>query len=764
MSYELTGQIKNTWKDEKWNRYTYAIKDLDSNITENYVYWGNNEGNLKDGLDSLYELNITYDKVTNKKDDKEYTNNTIKSVNYGEIITDPTAINNLLTLRIKFTQSFAKKVVDTYGKNTIRVLLREPEKLQEIKHRGLKKELNKLETFTKHQGKSEISFFLTSYGIKSKYHDDVIEYYDSDLANLKESMYDMSICCNVPFDQCDAMALKNSYRHDDPNRLKAFVIHMYKKSNQEGKLYLSYDQIRFLSSKYTKISTETALKHLVQIEYDNIKYYTMEAIYKAEKKIKEFCDILRKKKPAVAIDFDETSMEYGSTSLTDVAQRNAIGTAVRNTLSIISGGPGTGKTYTIAQFSEVILVGNVLIYILAPTGAATERVKSSNDLLTIKNQKAIRIKTIHSFIGVNKRSATYGCKKCGNDNICRCKHRDQPIANLIDKYDEIIFVIDEMSMVSMDLFYNFIKIIKCNMSKIRLILIGDHNQLPSIEGGNVLRDLIQYGKIKYTVLSVPHRQKVVSNIYTNGQLVLDGQNISPDGVEVQFIETDQDDCMETLLAVIKREEIGFHNSAIITPRKKQGLCSASMNIDLQKYYNKSGEQIPRPIRKVGNKVVQTKSNGDPLPKQVIRVGDKVIQTENDYNKDVYNGSVLVVDEIFDGGIKCRYYKDDNKLNSENFDYRIYSENEIDKLDLAYAITIHRAQGKGYDNVIIIMHSSMRRMLNKNLLYTAITRAKKKCIIIADKDSLSACKQDMAPRITNLCKDNMTKLNDIKIKL
>lgn len=550
MSHELIGQIKCIKrKNEENNMYVYTIKNIEDNTVNDYTYWGDNEGNIKDGLDNLYELKIKYNSKINGK----WTNNEIKSVEYGAIITDMSAINDLLLNKIGFTKIFADKIVDKYGKNTIKILLTKPEKIKNIEHRSLETQLKKLSIFTQNQTKREIMCFLALYGIKSKDHNKIINYYDSNLDKLKSAIYDMCIELDISFIKCDIMALKNEYDIDDLNRLIAFIKFMYKKENKNGKLYLSYEEIQFFCNMNNiKISTKLVLKYLVQINYEGQLYYTSESIYKKENKIKKICDILRKKKPNIIIDYKgESDIE---SKLDDKSQRNAKKIALCNSISIITGGAGTGKTYTVAGICRKLLEENVLIYILAPTGAAVERVKSSTGIKEIKknNVHSLRIKTIHSFINTNKRGFVHGnCKKCDkNKSTVKCECIDQPVNSIINNYKEIIFFIDEMSMVALDLFYDFIKIINNQINNIRLILIGDKNQLPSIDGGTVLNDLIQYKKIKCIELNISHRQRYGRSIFKNAQLVLEGKDIVPDDIELQFIETDYEKSLKTLDFII----------------------------------------------------------------------------------------------------------------------------------------------------------------------------------------------------------------------
>lgn len=567
--------------------------------------------------------------------------------------------------------------------------------------------------------------------------------------------------CGVPFDICDKVALKHGYDHTDTNRIIAFLVYMYKESNHEGKLYLSQNNISDFSSQCVQLSVKLLLKYLVQIDLDGKMYYTLPEIYKKEKQIEKICNELRKHdhKISYAEEF-ENYMTYTTEDI-DIYQYDTLQCAIGNNISIITGRPGTGKTYTIAQICSIVTQKKVLVYILAPTGAAVERIKSSTYIQQLSGQN-FHIKTIHSFINLNNLPVgTYGCDKCkgyGDPNRPLCECVDQPISLSKQGYEEIIFFIDEMSMVGLNLFHRFMSIIKNFVNRSRLILLGDPNQLPSIDGGNILKDMMTCSKIKCMELRQQHRQISEDNVIVkNAERVLKGKDLVVDGVSVKFIEMTPDNVYRTIIRTIKKEEIKFQNSAIITPQRQKGICSNVMNVYLQHYYNKSGEVIPK-FKLINNKVLKFPNDDD----GALRIGDKVVQLVNDWKRDIFNGSILTVDEVLEEGIRCKYYKDDNKVGSADFEFRGYHAEQIDNLSLAYAITIHKAQGKGYDNVVIVIHSSMKRMLNKNLLYTAITRAKSKCIIIGDKAGLDECKKEMPLRVTNLFKNQVVRENKIVI--
>ena len=717
MAYTIKGKIINEKKLGN-NVCKYLIKS--GNETESYTYFGK-------GISNIYEIIITYDKQNNEKWGQQKI---IKTVEYGEITMDEKIIKDLLINKIKITKTLTEKIINEHGTNSLNIIINEPKELKKIKHNKIEEQLKKIEEWKKDDIESKFNVYLTKYGIHTKHHSRIIKYYERDINELKEAMYDMYTCCEVPFDECDNAALKIGYARNNKARINAFIYMVYKKNNKNGILYLSKSDIKTMCQKYLIKSSEvivllvpvglarvgldpTSSPQGVPINHDNKKYYTTKCYYKKEKKIEEICMILANKKPNIHVEYDNDELIV--TTLTDTKQRMAVKIALENCISIVNGAPGTGKTYIIQHITKKICEKNVMVYILAPTGAAVEKIKSDKGIKNLTYSNKIKIKTVHSFLGTNKLE----------DN------NEKSIKKINKVYDEFVFFIDEMSMVSLNLMYEFLKIIDNIKTKTKLILLGDYDQLPSIESGDILKDMIKCEKIKCTTLTKNYRSEKCQSIIENAKLVLDGNEIKPDGKQLIYIETDLEHTFAKLKKIINKYEIDYKKSCILIPTRKNKIGTIEANKRLQKIYNSNGEQMIDNYKK----------------------NDKVMQNKNDYERDVYNGSILLVETIKDNVMECKYYEDDSDLSTDKYNIVKYEENKLKELELAYAMTIHKAQGKGYDDVIVIVHSSMYSMaLNRNLLYTAITRAKQRCIIIGDKGGLDECKKKRPERVTNLFKN------------
>lgn len=764
MTQKFYGIIKSL-KEYKNNVVNFCIQN--ENKTQEFTYFMKDDPNKR--IDISRYVTVEYNIQNNKNPKYGKKQNIIKNIKYGDYVTDKRAIMDFLVDELQFSDEIADKIYETHGENTIDVVLNDTDKLKkEIKNKYWEQDIAAIEKYKKENEVNDYSIVLEKLGIAKKYHTKIISLLGKDISTIKQNMYILYLKCGMSFKDCDALALKNGYDKNNDDRIDCFIIMLYKKCNGIGRLYLLEEEINDACKEYT-ITKENVVNKLIKINDDETDYYTTEKIYVKEQQIEEICNKLVKKKP-IYVFFNEKL--FKDQKPTD-EQILAIKKSLENSISIISGGPGTGKSFLIKKIVEKAQL-NSCVYILAPTGAAVERLRCEK----YKGQN-IKIRTIQSFVYIHKNLYK---KNNGYDD-----DKTSMIENVYDMYehyDEFIFFIDEMSMVDMNLFYKFLIIISKIIEKVRLVILGDKNQLPSIQGGNILNDLITSKKIKTTFLKKCHRTDN-KNIIVNADLVLNGGDIKPDGKCVKYIEANSfKEIKNILITLIKENNIKYENSCILIPTKQKGICTNKFNLILQNIYN--------PLKKViGNN-----------QNYMFRIGDKIMQGKNNKEKDIYNGSIMVVSDVTynthnktekeetdkkinPNEMTCKYSMDDlSKINDSiklddtlnlgldidesktiidecrEIIYKKYNKQEKtntqindfieNNIDLAYAMTVHKAQGKGYDTVIIIIHSSMfRGLLNRNMFYTAITRAKKECIIIGDIMGLETCKSEMPSRITNL---------------
>lgn len=751
--HSTSGKIIKT-EELSNNTYKYHIKN-DRGHIDQFIFFANNSCNPV-GLDCLREVNIKYYTKNNKYSNSE--SKIIKDVKYGKYITNTNKIADLLVNKVGLTKHFVGKIIDQHGAKTLGIVFNNTEKLRNIEYRKIDYAIDKINKYKKKYRYWKLYKKLSELGFDSKYHEKIVEFND-DIRYIKKNIYQLCLKSIVPFATCDQIAMKLGYQRENDARIDAFVIFVYKIFNITGILYAKQEELNQKCREY-QIQISLTIPKLIKINVDNVDYYTNKKIYNREKKVEKICDELAGRDPVAKIHYRKSDYDHLVTQI-DEFQEKAIKKAFRNSLSIVTGAPGTGKSYIITHVSNKMINGK--IYVLAPTGAAVERLRTEN-----LEEFGASIITLQSFVYKHKNYKIYENYKKKNDNNNNNNYEKKKnainednvlIYDLYDHYDEFIFFIDEMSMVSLGLFYKFLKIIRNIIKKVRLVLLGDVDQLPSIKGGYVLHDLIASRKIKCTVLEENHRtnknSKKPNDIPENAALILKGKKIKENSNNVELIKINKaKEIKDKLIEVIKKYNIQYQNSCVIIPARKHSDGVENINPILQDLYNRDPNY-----------------NNSDKDKWKFRAGDKIIHGKNNKTKDIYNGSILVVDKVnYDEKdepvyMSCKYYRKETDIDKNNENYRTieYSNNNKDgeitindfieeKLDLAYAMTVHKAQGKGYDIVIIIIHSTMRYpLLNINMLYTALTRAKQKCIIIADDAGLFECRRLMPDRITNLYK-------------
>ncbi|AKI80650.1 RecD-like DNA helicase [Acanthamoeba polyphaga mimivirus] len=781
--HTITGKIIETQKRRN-GVFIYKIKDVKGSSC-NYTYYSNNFNGHE--LDKTKEITITFFNKTTKADNgKIYHNKIIKCVKYDGFILDKSNIYSFFVKKIGLSKVFVDKLYQKYGDKIFDIVLNKTDSIREINHRGIETQIETIykykEDLNQDDGSNKKLKLIVKLGeldIHNKFYEKIMTVMNENIALIEKNIYDLCLKCGVPFHMCDIAAKKLGYSIDNPERYYAFIKSIYRDYNSKGIIYQSKKNLEYICQK-NDIKLDKILLMLKSIEHNGKIYYTSEEFYGIERFVENVCDHLINSKPKTKINYDDSM----NMTMHDEKQKHALKQVFDNCFSIVTGAPGTGKSYIIGGIINQLAQKN-FIYVLAPTGAAVERLRSDD----ISRPNVI-IKTIDSFIYSQKHyknndgfdnsdyssdDSDYDSENSDND------FENKLLTDLCKFYNEIIFIIDEMSMVSLKKFYSLLCFIYKIIGKVcvRLILLGDKNQLPSIEGGYVLNDLISNKNAAVSYLEHNYRAESKGIIH-NAKLVLNGESIEPDNNFVEFIEVGDgknavSEIENHLTKIIKKYHIKYEKSCILIPTKKNKINVDHFNKFLQNLYNsKNAHPKENTIDFHHNRSNHDKSKYD-TEEQIVffRKGDKIVHGKNNYYKHVYNGSILFVDSVeYDNNLtvkkmKCNYYRKETNIGSGKYKRITYCNDDkrneliLDKLSLAYAITIHKAQGKGYEIVIIIVHSSMfHGLLNRNMLYTAITRAKNKCIIIADRQGLDLCKNFMVPRITGLYKISPISNNDI----
>lgn len=719
-----------------------------------------------------YVVTLCYD-IKKSNNPKYPDSNIIYDVKYNDFIKDIPLIRSFLMSK-KLSKKTVERLINLFEAETIQVIVKDFEQVSNLDID--KKDMSTLEQIHNSDTMCKYQEFFSEHGIvfKSVWFSLIDAHFKGDTEEIRLRPYDLVIRCQLPFKIVDKIGVSLGFGLDEV-RISLLADYIYKKSNENGKLYLTEGELeefcKYSELEYDSEVINLVLKRLIKIVPIAEPYYTTYQFYEMEKYVENFCIDLMGTKPLVHDTYDPDKIKDIFPDISD-EQMQAAYMLINNSISIITGRPGSGKT-TVITCASTVLTDYVVF--LGPTGTSVQNIEVSlKKLSKVKKIHNTKCKTIHSFIASHQKR-----DKKDNADVLIIPNKQEPNYHMPHT-----FFIDEMSMVSLDLFHQLILILQ-KYFKYRLVLLGDPDQLPSISGGKIFYDIITYSEIPRTDLQKVKRTNL-KGIIENAKRVIEGKDIHPDQQSVVLLNTySKEEIDKTVNALFKKfPKIDVHNSCILIPQKKGEISTRVYNRQLQNHYNLKGEPLCK------NKYYE------------FRMGDKLINKKNQYDISIYNGSILsaleysykilikdfgepcyklVVNNIDRGfhpikmkspdlpkrsnseyhhNLKCMYhpYEDDLESGSEVF----ILKDKLKNLELGYSITIHSSQGKGYDYVIIILNKSMcRSLLTRKLLYTAITRARKKCIILSDTESLEYCKAIDKLRVTNLFQNHMNKIDQLE---
>ena len=629
----------------------------------------------------------------------------------------------------------AKKIVNILGDDALDLIVQDRNALDKIPKLSMKKKDLIYKKLKENEDSRKTILELTNCGFSINDATEIYSIYkENTLKTLEYNPYSMiNVVKNITFSKIDEIRRNFDIDIDDSRRIEACIIYcMSELSFETGDTYSFYEEIVNKINNYNHANIDVGLineciDNLVtdlKIIRDDDKYFLTE-IYNAEEYIASRISDLVQRKPNNFVKTDKYIKELeksNSITYNDI-QKEAIKKAINNHVTIITGGPGVGKTTIIKAILDVYkkiykLDNDVLeerVMLLAPTGRAAKRMMESTNF---------RAKTIHSFLRWNK-----------EDNIFS--------VNEFNKDFHRFIIIDETSMIDNDLFYNLLKGLRNN---IKLVLVGDFNQLPSVRAGNILRDLIDSNQVDTIHLNYLYRQKDTSYIPVLAREIKDN-NLS------NFLE--------------KKDDYLFLkcNSDLIIPR----LIDAC-NLAISKGYDYKRIQVMAPmyagINGIDNlnKVLQNVFNPKNSNKKEInygdtiyRVGDKVLQLVNIPDKNVFNGDIGVIIAIEDAN-ETESGKREIVI---DFDSNIvrYDTSSLMNIRHGFIMSIHKSQGSEFDLVIMTICNSYKRMLYRKLIYTGITRAKRKLIIIGDDSAFIYSVENIKEHIRKT--DLVNKMNKIR---
>ncbi|MBR4124117.1 MAG: ATP-dependent RecD-like DNA helicase [Clostridia bacterium] len=620
----------------------------------------------------------------------------------------------------------AKKIVDRFGKDTLTILDLNPLQLAEVKGISKEKALGYAVCYREAKEYEKTIMFLANYNIGTnlaiKIHN---KYLDQTEQVLKTNPYKLvEDIDGIGFMSADKIAQKIGLPANSIFRFRAGLLYALKQnSERSGNTYIKKqdlieqvlellkvqeeDGLDKIDTVLSQFATECIVKEFVQ---DDEQCVMLTSLYFMEQSVAQ--KLLRLKneyeKTPLDISLDIADYELSNGIKLHQHQREAVEIAVNNGVSVITGGPGTGKTTIVKCVLTCLKKQGKKCILLAPTGRASKRLSDST------GEEA---STIHRALDLDFKNG---------EGIFFAKNEQNPLP-----YDVVI--VDEVSMVDSQLMFNLLKAIKHNA---QLILVGDKDQLPSVGAGNVLSDILQSGVIEVKELTEIYRQDAQSYIITNAHAINDGKMPKLDNSSKDFFFENKPDATEMLHTIISLVTIRLPHYMKTEASKiqvlaplKAGICGVdNLNKELQKMINPAKPnsleiQTECVIYRTGDKVMQTVNNYEQTWERMTKEGYM------EYGQGVFNGDSGVIESIsVHTGEITVLFEDGRRA--------IYARENIFELMLSYAITIHKSQGSEFDIVVIPVISGSGMILTRNLLYTAVTRAKKMVVLVGTKQNIA----------------------------
>lgn len=629
--------------------------------------------------------------------------------------------------------ALASRIVRRFKADTLRIIEEEPERLAEIKGISQRMAMEISDSVTAKRDMRNAMMFLQDYGISMALAVKIYNQYGASVYTiLRENPYRLADdITGVGFKIADEIARKAGISADSDFRIRSGIMYTLVQAAGNGHIYLPYEelvsQLEVLLDTHVddidrqlvdlSIDKKIVVKELSDYNTEDIaKDISRRIIYGASYYYMEMAVAYALKALDVSVKIDEKSVldrihriEKNENIELDDMQRNAVLQAVSSGLLVVTGGPGTGKTTTINTIIRYFEGEGMEIRLGAPTGRAAKRMTEAT---------GCEAQTIHRMLELS------GAPEDGK-TASFMRNEDNPI-------DADVIIIDEMSMVDIFLMNSLLKAITAGT---RLILVGDVNQLPSVGPGNVLRDIIDSERFTVVKLTKIFRQAKESDIIVNAHKINDGEKfpIGPTSKDFIFIKREEaNNVLGAMITLISQKLPKYVDAQpfdiqVLTPTRKGLLGVERLNTVLQEYLN------PKDAGK------QEKEGSSTL----FREGDKVMQIKNNYQLEwetrgkngiavdrgmgVFNGDMGVIDNI-------NFYTEKVTVKFDDDRYVEYPFKQLEELELAYAVTVHKSQGSEYPAVVIPLLSGPRMLMNRNILYTAVTRAKK-CVCIVGTEEV-----------------------------
>lgn len=614
--------------------------------------------------------------------------------------------------------ALAARIVRRFKADTFRIIEEEPERLAEIKGISRNKAMEIADQVNGRKDLRQAMIFLQQYGISTVLAVKIYKEYGQEVYGIiQENPYRMADDIEgVGFRTADEIATRVGIRTDSDFRVRSGVLYTLQQAAGEGHTYLPMQELTRRASALLEIDPEYIERQYMNLAMDRkiimrqsgeVTQIYASSFFYMEANTATMLEQLDISYDVPDIEIEERLRQIEKTTKMDLDEHQveAVKEGVRNGLLIITGGPGTGKTTTINTIIRYFEMEGLDIFLAAPTGRAAKRMSETT---------GFEARTIHRMLELNG----------GTEGTAGFERNEQ------NPLETDVIIIDEMSMVDISLMYALLKAV---VAGTRLILVGDVNQLPSVGPGSVLRDIIDSGRFHTVMLKKIFRQASTSDIIVNAHKINRGEMVTLDNQSMDFFflkRYDADKIINVTLQLIKQKLPKFvdateYDIQVLTPMRKGLLGVERLNTVLQMYLNPPDEKK------------REKEYGSTR----FREGDKVMQVKNNYQMEweirnrygimidkgtgIFNGDMGIIEEINDFAETMTISFDEGRMVE-------YPYKQLEELELAYAVTIHKSQGSEYPAVVIPLLSGPRMLMNRNLLYTAVTRAKK-CVTIVGND-------------------------------
>ena len=591
-------------------------------------------------------------------------------------------------------KTMASRIVEFFGKDTLEILGKNPERLAEIPGIGAKKAEVIGKSYSEISDLREIMLFLEQNGVSGSYAAKLqIAYGDTAIDRMKINPYILITDIEgIGFKTADRIALSLGFDLASTERIRAGIIYVLNMAASGGHTCIPEEELlryaeRVLQADYMVVETvfrDMVEKDMLRTEdWGGQRFIYPEYLYRAETGVAHMLLALRDHPESLGkVDEEKIMEEWEAEAGIELAeaQKEAIRSSLKFGVFALTGGPGTGKTTIIKGILSVLKRAGCKVLLAAPTGRAARRLEAA------AGEKA---QTVHRMLEYNV-SGTFG-------------------KNAEDLLEAQAVIVDEASMLDIALFYHLLEALPLGC---RLVLAGDVDQLPSVGPGSVLKDIIQSGKMPVVRLREIFRQAEISPIVRNAHRI--NRGMMPECVSdsdfsmMEFEEEEQAAAYITNFYADKTRDGRWQSLQVLSPMHKGACGVRNLNSLLQMRVNPPSSEKSEILRPDGT---------------VLRLGDKVMQIRNNYEKDVYNGDIGQIVNIKEKDVTV-WYPD-----RQEDEYVCYSESEYDELQLAYALSVHKSQGSEYSQIVLALMPGHYIMLQRNLLYTAVTRAREKVVLV-----------------------------------